>query len=138
MIMPVIIGTVASRKSNPVSGLDIEISLDGGTTWTDGPVTDPETITGFSGTIDPITGEVTFGDPYSSYFIKALGTGSEGLSASSDNPNFYTFLGSSTINGNDPANTLLEVYYSGPAPAGALITISSSGGDIIYLTVSGS
>lgn len=126
MLSPALLGTVAVKKTAtpPPAALTLQISLDYGVTWQDGPVTD-------------FSPYVSGGGPRS-YDIRALGTGTENINVSSTNGNFFASLSSSTITGNDPLNTQLFVTYNGFGFENATITVASTapGGDSVILYVS--
>jgi hypothetical protein len=112
------------REAPPSAVLDLQISLDFGSSYQDGPATDFTPINDGMGA--------------RSYDLRALGVGTEGISAISSNPLFVANLGDSDIIGNNPVNTTLFVAYNSPSPSeSSIITISCSGGDSVILNVTG-
>lgn len=124
MISPALLGTVASKKTAaPPAPLQLQISLDFGATWQDGPATD----------FNPY-----FSGSNKSYDLRALGTGTENISVNTTNGNFFVSLSNSSIVGNDPLPLQLFVTYNGFGAESATITVTSSapGGDSLVISVS--
>lgn len=122
MISAALLGTVATKRTvAPPSSLTLQISLDYGASWQNSPVTDYSPYFSFS---------------TKSYDLRALGTGTEGISVVSSNFNFAANLSNSTIVGGDPLNVQLYVNYNGVGGESATITVTLTGGATLLLYVS--
>jgi hypothetical protein len=111
------------REAPPSAVLDLQISLDFGSSWQDGPVTDFTPINEGMGS--------------HSYDLRALGTGTKGISVSSSNPVFPVSLSDSNITGGGTQVTLFVAYSSTSAFDSAIITVTLSDGDTVVLNVTG-
>ena len=111
------------REAPPSAVLDLQISLDFGSNWEDGPVTDFTPINEGMGA--------------HSYDLRALGTGTKGISVSTSNLWFPVNLSDSSITGGGTQVTLFVAYSSTSAFDSAVVTITLSDGDTVVLNVTG-